>query len=333
AAPVEPPQAVPGAPAVVIFTSGTTSAPRAVVHTEASLAAGLELFRERVPLGPGDVVHTDQLMLGLPTLIAGACWSMPPLFCSAEEFGGQLADRAATHTFCVPVHLAELLDVAELLPEGVRHVILGAAPAPAGVLRRAVAAAPNAEVLSVYAMTEIVPVAIASAREKLAHTDGGDLLGVPLPGVKARIADDGELFLSGPNLSRTYLGQDDHTELATGDLARLDGDRLILLGRKKDMLIRGKFNLYPGLYEPAVTALDGVAEAAIIGVPDQETGDEQVVLAYTGTASEAALRKHLPRLLDAAALPDRIVRLPALPYGGRTRKLDRAALRALLTAD
>ncbi|MEO3782092.1 class I adenylate-forming enzyme family protein [Actinocorallia sp. B10E7] len=324
------------APAVVIFTSGTTSAPRAVVHTQSSLAAGLELFRAKVPLGPGDVVHTDQLMLGLPTLIAGACWSMPPLFCSPGDFLRQLEERKATHTFCVPVHLAEILDAADErrlagLPAGLRHVLLGAAPAPAGVLRRAVAAAPGAEVLSVYAMTEIVPVAVASAREKLGHEGGGDLLGEPLPGVSARIAEDGELLLSGPNLCRGYLGEPEHTELATGDLARLEDGRLVLLGRKKDMLIRGKFNLYPGLYEPAVTALEGVREAAIVGIPDPETGDEEVVLAVVGTVQEAELRRRLRGILDAEALPDRVVYLPELPFSGRGRKLDRSALRSLLS--
>ncbi|MDX6738928.1 class I adenylate-forming enzyme family protein [Actinocorallia sp. A-T 12471] len=332
-APVREPR--PGDPAVVIFTSGTTSAPRAVVHTEESLAAGLDLFRARVPLAPGDVVHTDQLMLGLPTLVAGACWSMPPLGCPPARFRDQLAERRATHTFCVPVHLAEILDAAPgPLPDTLRHVLLGAAPAPAGILRRATAAAPSAEILSVYAMTEIVPVAIASAAEKVAHAEsaeGGDLLGELLPGVKARVASDGELLLSGPNLCKGYLGQDDHTELRTGDMARLEGERLILLGRKKDMVIRGKFNIYPGLYEPAVMAIDGVREAAFVGVADAETGDEEVVLVVAGEVEPDELAARLKGVLDAGAWPDRIVRVEELPYGGRGRKLDRNVLRGMVS--
>ncbi|MCD0448213.1 acyl--CoA ligase [Actinocorallia sp. API 0066] len=324
----------PADPAVVIFTSGTTAAPRAVVHTERSLAAGLGLFRARVPLRPGDVVHTDQLMLGLPTLVAGACWSLPPLGCPPARFRADLAARRATHTFCVPVHLAEILDAApDGLPETLRYVLLGAAPAPAGILRRAVAAAPKAEVLSVYAMTEIVPVAIAAAGEKIAHaegTEGGDLLGAPLPGVEVRVAEDGELFLGGPNLCLGYLGEEGHTELATGDLARLEGERLVLLGRKKDMVIRGKFNLYPGMYEPAVMALDGVREAAFVGVADAETGDEEVVLVVTGDVDTDELAVRLKDVLDAGAWPDRIVRVEELPYGGRGRKLDRNVLRGMV---
>ncbi|TDC68829.1 long-chain fatty acid--CoA ligase [Actinomadura sp. GC306] len=332
-APEPAPDEDPDAPAAVIFTSGTTADPRAVVHTRASLAAALDLFRTRLPLGPGDVVHTDQLMLGLPTLIAGARWSMPPLASPPGHFARLMRERGATHVFCVPVHLADVLDASPGLPPTLRYVLLGAAPAPPAILRRAVAAAPSAEVLSVYAMTEILPVAIASAEEKLAHAGSGDLLGAPLPGVGARIADDGELLLSGPNLCRGYLGADPLAELPTGDLARLEEGRLVLMGRKKDMLIRGKFNLYPGLYEPAIAALPDVAEAAIVGVPDPGTGDEEVVLAVVGPADlPARLRRALPGVIDHDALPDRIVVLDGLPRSGRTRKLDRDRLRELVSA-
>ncbi|MFF5259039.1 class I adenylate-forming enzyme family protein [Actinomadura viridis] len=334
-APEPPGPGDPDAPAAVIFTSGTTAAPRAVVHTQGSLSAALDLFRTRLPLGPGDIVHTDQLMLGLPTLISGARWSMPPLFCSPADFGRQLRERGATHTFCVPVHLAEVLDAHPRLPETLRHVLLGAAPAPAAILRRALdATGPSAQVLSVYAMTEILPVAIASAQDKLAHTRsgaGGDLLGEPL--VQARVAEDGELHLAGPNLCRGYLGDPPLDELPTGDLARLDGaGRLVLTGRKKDMLIRGKFNLYPGLYEPAIAALDGVTEAAIVGVPDPATGDEEVVLAVSGDGERLPerLAARLPEVIDHDALPDRVVVLPGLPRSGRGRKLDRDRLREMV---
>ncbi|GAA1661878.1 class I adenylate-forming enzyme family protein [Catellatospora bangladeshensis] len=328
------------APAAVIFTSGTTAHPRAVVHTGASLTAALELLRSRVPLGPGDVVHTDQLMLGLPTLISGACWSLPPLGATPAVFLDQLRERGATHTYAVPVQLAEVLDVGPL-PDSLRHVLLGSAPAPAPLLRRAVAAAPRAEVLSVYAMTEILPVAIATAAEKLAHTASGapgDLVGAPLPGVAVRLGDDGELLLAGPNRCSGYLGDPPLDWLPTGDLARLDEQgRIVLSGRKKDMLIRGSFNLYPGLYEPAVTALPGVAEAAFLGLPDPVHGDERVVLAVVPDPSAdaaslpARLRRDLPDVIDHAALPDEIVLLPALPRTGRARKLDRTALRVALT--
>ncbi|MEU0519796.1 class I adenylate-forming enzyme family protein [Streptosporangium sp. NPDC006007] len=311
--------------AAVIFTSGTTARPRGVVHTRGSLAAGLELFRSAFPLEPGDIVHTDQLMLGLPALLAGATWSLP----GNGDLADELATRRATHAFAVPVHLDRLLRRTPRLPETLRYLLLGAAPAPPAVLRRAMEAGP--EVLSVYAMTEALPIAVASAREKLAQAEG-DLLGAPLPGVGVRIADDGELFVSGPHLARRYLGEEPLREVATGDLVRLEEGRLVLLGRKKDMILRDGVNIYPGLYEPAVAALPGVAEAAIVGLADPETGDEEVVLAVipAGDYDEGLLRKALPEIVDASALPDRIEPLDAFPRSGRADKLDRAALRELV---
>ncbi|MEU7859665.1 class I adenylate-forming enzyme family protein [Nonomuraea sp. NPDC049141] len=311
-------------PAAVIFTSGTTAHPRAVVHTRASLAAGLEIFRDRFPVEPGDVVHTDGLMLGLPALIGGATWSMP----------GQdklIFERRVTHLYCVPVELAALVERVERLPESLRHLLLGSAPAPPAVLRKAIAAAPGAEVLSIYAMTEALPIALASAAEKLACAEG-DLLGAPLPGVGVRFTEDQELIVSGPHLARGYLGEPPHDEVATGDLVRLDGQgRLVLLGRKKDMILRDGFNIYPSLYEPAIAALPGVADAAIVGLADPVTGDEEVVLALVpgDGFQEAAVRARLPALVDVGALPDRIAVLADFPRSSR-RKLDRAALRAAI---
>ncbi|HUR08363.1 MAG TPA: class I adenylate-forming enzyme family protein [Nonomuraea sp.] len=311
-------------PAAVIFTSGTTAHPRAVVHTRASLAAGLEIFRDRFPVEPGDVVHTDGLMLGLPALIGGATWSMP----GADKL---IFERGVTHLYCVPVELAALVERAERLPRSLRHLLLGSAPAPPAVLRKAIAAASGAEVLSIYAMTEALPIALASAAEKLACTEG-DLLGAPLPGVGVRFAEDQELIVSGPHLARGYLGEPPHDEVATGDLVRMDGQgRLVLLGRKKDMILRDGFNIYPSLYEPAIAALPGVADAAIVGLADPVTGDEEVVLALVpgDGFQEAAVRARLPALVDAGALPDRIAVLADFPRSSR-RKLDRAALRTAI---
>ncbi len=105
-----PPVAITGDPAqdaVVVFTSGTTAAPRAVVHTRGSLGAALGVLASRCALGPGARVHTDQFLLGLPALVGGAHWSMPP-------FGfapGSLARRSwrrgwpgpPTRSWCRPI--------------------------------------------------------------------------------------------------------------------------------------------------------------------------------------------------------------------------------------
>jgi acyl-CoA synthetase (AMP-forming)/AMP-acid ligase II len=190
-------------------------------------------------------------------------------------------------------------------------------------------------------MTEILPVAIADGAEKLASpASDGDPVGRLVPSVTARVVD-GELVLSGPGLARGYLAelpQHPLAELHTGDLARIDDGRLTLLGRRKDMFIRGTQNVYPGLYEPLIAGLPGVAEAAMIGVPDA-IGDDRIVVVVVPSTDPpaeptvahplvAAVLRALPGLIDAGVLPDAVVAAPRLPRSGRGSKLDRGALTA-----
>jgi acyl-CoA synthetase (AMP-forming)/AMP-acid ligase II len=326
------------APALVVFTSGTTSRPKGVVHTLRTLTNGMQLLASHFPFKEGDAMHTDVIVAALPALVSGARLSLTTA--SPERFAKDLTERAVTHAYGVPVQLAEVFDVLPKWPEHVRYLLMGSAPAAAAVLRQAMNAVAGGQVLSVYAMTEVLPIAVARAEDKLAHTEqghSGDLLGQPSDGVGARIAEDGELLVSGPNVCRGYLGRPSMTELPTGDLARLDDrGRIIMLGRKKNMLIRGSYNIYPGLYEPSITLLPGVREAAMVGLPDPVTEDETVVLAVVADAGvdvpalTRRLRRQLPDIIDAEAVPDRIVVLDELPRSGRSRKLDRPALRAVL---
>ena len=104
------------------------------------------------------------------------------------------------------------------------------------------------------------------------------------------------------------------------------------------MFIRGTQNVYPGLYEPIIAGLPGVADAAMVGVPD-EIGDDRIVVVIVpatdgpATASPdhptvATVRRALPGLIDAGVLPDAVLAVRELPRSGRGRKLDRAALTA-----
>ncbi|MFD8705374.1 class I adenylate-forming enzyme family protein [Kitasatospora sp. NPDC059648] len=332
----------PDRPALVVFTSGTTARPRAVVHSQATLLAGADLLGESLglsaALGPV-VVHSEQLMIAFAFLAAGATWSTAPLPVRPKRFLRDLRRRRATHTFGTPASLARLLDAGRL-PDTLGTVLLGAAPVPPPILRRLNDALPAARIAVIYGATEMLPIAVTEARDKLDHAPHGDLAGHPLPGVTARLNDEGELLLRGAHLAIGYLDDGPIGELNTGDRARIDAEgRIVLLGRTKDMLIRGSFNLYPGLYEPAVAALPGVAEAVIVGVPDPQTADEAVVLAVRpdGSLPQAellrSLRRELPRTIDHAALPDRIHCLPQIPRRGRTEKPDRERLRALVAKE
>ncbi|WP_069388215.1 class I adenylate-forming enzyme family protein, partial [Cellulosimicrobium cellulans] len=358
--------------ALVVFTSGTTAQPKAVVHSAGSLHAGCDLLREVFELAPGDVVHTDQMLLGVPALLAGATWSVPadPPGRDVVTFARQLDGAAGT--YLVPADLTALLDAVEAgtVPAvGPRVALVGGAPVTRALLERATRVLPATRWVGVYGMTEILPVAVVEAGEKLAFAGDGDLVGRPLPGVGVRldrdgveagddsvdpVGDVGELVLSGPSLMAGYLHDLDATghgrgapaaEHRTGDLARLEADgRVVLVGRTRDMIIRGTTNIYPGLFEPRVAALDGVAEAVLVGVP-QVDGDERVALVVTsstGTGTRAGhagppaldpdhplvarVRDALPGVVDHDALPDVVLHADHLALAGRSRKPDRAAL-------
>ncbi|MBD5787750.1 acyl--CoA ligase [Cellulosimicrobium terreum] len=361
----------PAREALVVFTSGTTARPKAVVHSAGSLLAGTDLLRDVFELEPGDVVHTDQMLLGVPALLAGATWSVPadPPGRDVETFARQLDGAAGT--YLVPADVTALLDAIEAgrVPrQGPRVALVGGAPVTRALLERGARVLPGTRWVAVYGMTEILPVAVVEAADKLAHDGGGDLVGRPLRGTGVRLdpvgdPDDervGELVLSGPSLMAGYLHDLDApacgagprvTEHRTGDLARIDDDRgIVLVGRTRDMIIRGTTNIYPGLFEPRVAALDGVGEAVLVGVP-QIDGDEQVVLVVTSTGTptgrastgprsdgEASVRLDphhplvdrvqaaLPAVLDHDALPDHVLHADRVPLAGRSRKPDRLAL-------
>ena len=316
----------PGTEALIIFTSGTTSHPKAVVHSRTTLGTGLADFAAHVGFAAGETVLTDQLMVGIPALISGAHWVLPPAGADPgakpEKYLPLLRD--ADVLFAVPAALDALLR-AGIDPPHLRMLLVGGAPVLRPLLERVRAQLPGTAVRAIYGMTEILPVAIADGDEKLAFDGPGDYVGELMGAIDARI-DGGELVVAGEGLG-SYLGEPPLAELRTGDLARLESGRLVLGGRSKDMFIRGTTNVYPGLYEPVIAGIPGVREAALAGVPN-EIGDDELVLAIVGDASRVAAA--LPGLIDAAVMPDRIVVLDALPKKGRSQKLDRAALRELL---
>ena len=217
----------PDDPVAVVFTSGTTDAPKGVVHSGASAGAGIALIAEQLTLDPADRVYSDQLHMVLPALLAGAEAVIPRL---RRDPGSELADVVAirpTHAYWVPSALEEVLGASRRsgrrLPDSLKAVILGSAPAPAGFLHRCRQGfGPSTRIYCAYAMTEMLPVSWISLEEKLAYNGDGDLVGEPCRGVTLWIAADGEVMVAGPNLCTGYLGQPGLTELPTGDLGRFD---------------------------------------------------------------------------------------------------------------
>jgi acyl-CoA synthetase (AMP-forming)/AMP-acid ligase II len=308
--------------ALVVFTSGTTDAPRGVVHTHGSLAA----FLDNVRVAVGGLGFASYVAETAPQLFYGLALGAA---CHVARGRGErraarlwrlMEEGAAEAWFGGAWLWARWLREGRRPPGGLRALVLGAAPVTKPFLRALVEAAPDPlRILCLYGLTEAGPVATVDGREKAAWTGDGDLVGRALPGVRASVVG-GEVRVAGPSVAPRYLGGPAIRDgVGTGDLGRLEGDDLVLLGRAKDMIVRRGLNVYPGLLEPVLARSMG--EVALVGVFDARAQDERVVLVHAG--SEGLL----PPLGEAA--PDHVLRVDALPRRGRQHKVDREALRRL----
>ncbi|MGW0364840.1 class I adenylate-forming enzyme family protein [Streptomyces sp. NPDC002990] len=311
--------------AVIVFTSGTTSRPRAVVHTRAGLAAGMTTVASLFDPRPGQPVVGGTFFVLVPSLTGGAPVALPAR--DPRVLARQLHRLRPQGTYLTPPQLRDALGA------GARfhgRVWTGSAPAGAGLLER-VRAAGAEEAWGVYALTELFPAAAVEAREKAAFEGTGDLVGAPLPGVLAKPDADGELLLAGAAARDRYLGEEPDPWVRTGDRARLDGaGRIVLEGRCKDMVLRRAENIYPGLYEPSLQ-VPGVELALLVGVPAGD-GDERLVAVVQPRrgAAEPVLRAALSGPIGrmGTARPDAVL-FARIPLSGRSRKPDRAAAAAL----
>ncbi|MFJ1458542.1 FadD3 family acyl-CoA ligase [Nocardia sp. N2S4-5] len=166
--------------------------------------------------------------------------------------------------------------------------------------------------------------------ETIANTSGG-----PIAGFELRIADNGEVLLRGPNVMLGYLDDPEHTAetidadgwLHTGDVGVLD-DRgyLKITDRLKDMYIAGGFNVYPAEVEQALARLDGIAESAVIGVPDErmgEVGKAYIVRRSGATLTADDVLDHAKRTLANFKVPRYVEFRDQLPYSAAGKVLKR----------
>lgn len=347
--------------AVLVFTGGTTSAPKGVRLSHGALDHYLGNIRHVLA-----DCQVDRFLADTPQQVLYAL----RLGRSALTTKGRKRKRAR--------HVLELIRAGQVdayfgspyvwvemmamtgsarppLPPTLRTVLLGSAPVTVEFLNTLRAwLHPSTRVLVLYGLTEVGPVSIVSAEDKMAWQGQGDLVGDLLPGIQARIdnpgADDvGEVVLRSPSMYSGYLGQQDSAqlELRTGDLGRLvahgDAKSLVLLGRAKDMIIRRGVNIYPTTLESTIRSLCDDAgrplfrQCALVGVWNESKQDEDVVLCVQPWESGAALnleaiRKRVDQVVGPDASPDHVLLLDPIPVTGRQNKVDKQAVRKHVSA-
>ncbi|WP_419996034.1 long-chain-fatty-acid--CoA ligase [Streptomyces boninensis] len=333
--------------AVILYTSGTTGAPKGAELTHANLARNAEICAQSLfHLTPDDTIlgclplfHAFGQTCGLHTAVSvGARLTLVPRF-DPEDVLRTIQGRAATVFQGVPTMYAALLAAHERQPGAydtgtLRLCASGGASLPVEVLH-GFEKAFDCAVLEGYGLSETSPVATFN-HPGLPRKAGS--IGTPVEGVEVRLADVregvGELCVRGHNVMKGYWGRPDATAAAvrdgwlhTGDLARVDEDGYYaIVDRKKDLVIRGGYNVYPREVEEVLYEHPAVAEAAVVGVPHPELGEEvaaAVALRPGVEATEAGIREFVRERVAAYKYP-RIVRLvEALPKGATGKILKR----------
>jgi acyl-CoA synthetase (AMP-forming)/AMP-acid ligase II len=289
-------------PAVIIFTSGTAGQPKAVELSHRSLLANLQMLlalTHRLPHEVDDAageiaLHTGPLFhVGGPQMLLRSVAVGNTIVLVSGKFDParilELIERHRVGRWAaVPTMVTRLLDHPDLRTRdlsSLRALTIGGAPVHAELLERIGRELPGVQagVPTGYGLTENCGQATAaSGRDTLNHPGSA---GRPLPLVELRMLPhqdlpDPEILIRSPTQMTRYVGVDDspidaYGWLHTGDLGHLDGEgRLWITGRVKDLIIRGGENIAPAAVEQALTSIDGVIEAAVVGVPHADLGEE-----------------------------------------------------------
>jgi len=359
----------PEAIAVLLFTSGTTGPPKAAVlrhrHLCSYILGSVEFGsadEDAAALVSVPPYHVAGVAAILSSVYSGRRIVQLPSF-SPDAWLALARKEHVTNAFVVPTMLARIVDALEggggvELPS-LRSLSYGGGKMPGSVIERAMRLLPEVDFTNAYGLTETsstLSILGPDDHRKALGSDDSELrrrltsVGRPIPGIEVEIHDEagrplgpgerGEIAVRGEQVSGDYLGRSP-TVAADGWFRTRDGGfldaegYLFVEGRIDDIIVRGGENLSPGEIEDVLAAHAGVAECAVVGVPDEEWGEAvaAVVVPRAGAdPSPEELRSWVRERLRSSRTPERIELRSALPYN-ETGKLLRRKLRAELSGE
>ncbi|MGW4851727.1 long-chain-fatty-acid--CoA ligase [Streptomyces sp. NPDC004288] len=335
--------------AVLLYTSGTTGRPKGAVLTHAGLRHNTEVNTVEIQrMTPEDVVvgclplfHIfGQICTMSAAVRSGASLVLVPRFDPKTVLEAVARERATVFEGVPTMYAALLQQPSDADVSTLRMCISGGASLPVEILhgfeRRF-----GCPVLEGFGMSETSPVVTFNHPERPRKAGS---IGTPIRDVEVRLLDAGgrdvapgeigELAVRGPNVMKGYWNRPEETEAAipdgwlrTGDLARADDEGyLYIVDRKKDMVIRGGYNVYPREIEEVLHEHPAVALAAVVGFPHPELGEEiaaAVVLRPSAEATPDELRAYVKDRVAAYKYPRRVWLVDRLPLGPSGKILKR----------
>ena len=351
--------------AVLLFTSGTTGQPKTAVLRHRHLASYVLTTVEFIGAGEEEAqlvsvpaYHIAGVASVLSSLFAGRRVVYLPAFDPSDWV--DLARREqVTQAMVVPTMLDRILTVTEAIGGGLpslRHLSYGGGRAPARLVERAMQLLPGVDLVNAYGLTETSSTIAALTPQDHRDCMGSDdalvrrrlgSVGRPLPSVELEIRDAegsrlgvgerGEIHVRGEQVSGEYATGsllDAEGWFATKDAGWIDDEGFLFLdGRLDDVIVRGGENLSPGEIEDVLAQHPAVAEAAVVGIPDEQWGESvaaAVVLRPGANASVSDLQDWVKSRLRSTKTPELIQVRDVMPYN-ETGKLLRRVIREDLT--
>jgi long-chain acyl-CoA synthetase len=335
---------------VILYTSGTTGTPKGAELTHGNLRAATQISRDLVDAGPDSVAfgglplfHVFGLTCGLNTsVLAGGCLTLLPRFDPGKAL--EIVERDKVTTFLgVPTMYAALLNHPDRESRDASSLDLcvsGGAAMPVEVLK-GFESAFGCKVLEGYGLSETCAIGSFNTPDRERRPGS---IGFPVPGVEMKVVDEdgnevaqgevGEILERGPVVMRGYWNKPDATAdtlvdgwLRTGDMARVDEDGYFhIVDRKKELIIRGGFNVYPREIEEVLYEHPAVREAAVVGIPDDSLGEEigaAIALKEGEDAAAEDIRAWAKERVAAYKYPRRIWFVDELPKGATGKVLKR----------
>jgi fatty-acyl-CoA synthase len=353
----------PGAVIWIQYTGGTTGRPKGALHTHETMLSAFLGCALEFDIAPDEVcalvtplTHSGTSMF-FPVWMRGGTNVLLGGF-DPERLARTIEARGVTSTLMVPTMISALLDSGALAGaslETLRTIVYGASPIARPLLERAIDSF-GPILIQGYGQTEAFSqiAVLDKVDHALAIGPRPELLGAagrPVAIADVRIADEdlailgtgeiGEVVVRGPHVFRGYRGKPRETAetlvdgwLRTGDVGRLDEDGYLhLLDRKGDVIITGGFNVYSKEVETVLDDHPAVAQACVIGVPDEKWGEAvTAVVVLEEEAEEAAIIEYVKSRKGSVQAPKSVQTVDALP---RTSlgKVDKAAIRARYWSD
>jgi long-chain acyl-CoA synthetase len=336
--------------AVILYTSGTTGTPKGAelthdsMRTNAEIAAELfSLGDDAMTLGALPLFHSFGQTCGLnATMLVGGCLTLIPRF--DPEKALEIIERDQVNVFeGVPTMFGAMLHAkaADTADTSCLKVCASGGSAMPVEVMKAFEEKFNCKVLEGYGLSETSPVASFNHPDRDAKPGS---IGTPIRGVEMKLYDEdgkevaegevGEIVIKGHNVMKGYWNRPDATEESikdgwfyTGDLAKVDEDGyFFIVDRKKDMIIRGGYNVYPREIEEVLYEHPAVREAAVVAMPHPELGEEvgaAVALKEGQEATPEELQAHVKDAVAAYKYPRLVWVVDELPKGPTGKILKR----------